>query len=63
MNQSLFPQYKSVLNTGVLYKTFLYYGMEGVAVNVSTVIDDVQSLQEDCRAKLLQKHWVDSKFM
>ena len=45
------------------YKTFLYYGMEGVAVNVSTVIDDVQSLQEDCRAKHLQKHWVDSKFM
>jgi len=51
------------LNTGVLYKTFLYYGMEGVAVNVSTVIDHVQSLQEDCRAKPLQKHWVDSKFM
>ena len=44
-------------------KTFLYYGTEGVAVNVSTVIDDVQSLQEDCRAKPLQKHWVDSKFM
>ena len=42
---------------------FLYYGTEGVAVNVSTVIDDVQSLQEDCRAKPLQKHWVDSKFM
>ena len=53
----------SVLNTGVLYKTFLYYGTEGVAVNVSTVIDHVQSLQEDCRAKPLQKHWVDSKFM
>ena len=53
----------SVLNTGVLYKTFLYYGTEGVVVNVSTVIDDVQSLQEDYRAKPLQKHWVDSKFM
>ena len=39
------------------------FGTEGVAVNVSTVIDDVQSLQEDCRAKPLQKHWVDSKFM
>ena len=42
------------MDTGVLYKTFLYYGTEGVAVNVSTVIDDVQSLQEDCRAKPLQ---------
>ena len=41
----------------------LYYGTEGVAVNVSIVIDHVQSLQEDCRAKPLQKHWVDSKFM
>ena len=57
------PIKKSVLNTGVLYKTFLYYGTEGVAVNVSTVIDDIQSLQEDCRAKPLQKHWVDSKFV
>ena len=35
----------------------------GVAINVSIVIDDVQSLQEDYRAKPLQKHWVDSKFM
>ena len=35
-------------------KTFLYYGTEGVAINVSTMIDDVQSLQEDCRAKPLQ---------
>ena len=42
---------------------FLYYGTEGVAINVSTMIDDVQSLQEDCRAKPLQMHWVDSKFM
>ena len=42
---------------------FLYYGTEGVAVNVSIVIDHVQSLQEDCRAKPLQKHWVDSKFV
>ena len=41
----------------------VHYGTEGVAVNVSTVIDHVQSLQEDCRAKPLQKHWVDSKFM
>jgi len=37
--------HKTVLNIGVLYKTFLYYGMEGVAINVSTVIDHVQSLQ------------------
>ena len=50
------------MNTSVLYKMFLYYGTEGVAVNVSTVIDHVQSLQEGCRAKPLQKHWVDSKF-
>ena len=33
---------------------FLYYGTDGVAVNVSIVIDHVQSLQEDCRAKPLQ---------
>ena len=33
----------------------------GVVVNVSIVIDDVQSLQEDCRAKPLQMHWIDSK--
>ena len=57
------PIIQEFLNIGVLYKTFLYYGTEGVAVNVSTVIDHVQSLQEECRAKPLQKHWVDSKFM
>ena len=49
----------SVLYTSVVYKTLLYYGTDGVAVNVSTLIQDVRSLQEDCRAKLLQKHWVN----
>ena len=33
---------------------FLYYGTEGVAVNVSTVIDDVQSLQEDAELNLFK---------
>ena len=61
--QECFEHWCTVQNVLILWDPFLYYGTEGVAVNVSTVIDDVQSLQEDCRAKPLQKHWVDSKFM
>ena len=57
------PIIQECFEHGVLYKMFLYYGTEGVVVNVSTVVDHVQSLQEDSRAKHLQKHWVDSKFM
>ena len=32
---------------------FLYYGTEGVAINVSTVIDHIQALQEDCIGLIL----------
>ena len=63
-NELLAPSHNiSVLYTSVVYNTLLYYGTDGVAVNVSTVIQDVRSLQEQCRAKLVHKHWVDSKFM
>ena len=61
MNQSHFPQ--ECFEHWCTGQNVLILWDEGVAVNVSIVIDHVQSLQEDCRAKHLQKHWVDSKFV